>query len=213
MGRIRRTPPGPYSTPEYKLTPEGQLAIAEWLQQYPRPAALLHKTRRALYHAALRIVGEDELDALCLVGVTKAMLTWNPAVSKFTTYVARAIQNAVFDELRKADSQRAQRYGVRIQEMPVDPDNGAPFDVAESRDQSPAEQCELGIAVESAMRRQPRREQEILRMRFGLDGRTESTLNEVAAIFGISKERVRQLEVRAMRGLRKDLAIRSEGGF
>jgi RNA polymerase primary sigma factor len=48
------------------------------------------------------------------------------------------------------------------------------------------------------------REKEIIRYRYGLDGASQPmTLREVGAAMGVTKERVRQLEVRAMRKLRE----------
>jgi len=47
------------------------------------------------------------------------------------------------------------------------------------------------------------REATILRCRFGLDGGTEKTLEEVGAKFGVTRERVRQIQNLALRKLRK----------
>ena len=46
------------------------------------------------------------------------------------------------------------------------------------------------------------RERTILTLRFGLDGGGERTLEEVAEHFGLTRERIRQIEVRAMSKLR-----------
>jgi len=47
------------------------------------------------------------------------------------------------------------------------------------------------------------REAEIIRMRFGLDGGSERTLEEVGAMFDITRERVRQLQNLAITKMRK----------
>jgi RNA polymerase primary sigma factor len=47
------------------------------------------------------------------------------------------------------------------------------------------------------------REATILRCRFGLDGGTEKTLEEVGGKFGVTRERVRQIQNLALRKLRK----------
>lgn len=52
----------------------------------------------------------------------------------------------------------------------------------------------LGILTE--------REQQIIRLRFGLAGKPEMTLVELSELFGLTRERVRQLEIRALRKLR-----------
>jgi RNA polymerase primary sigma factor len=46
------------------------------------------------------------------------------------------------------------------------------------------------------------REQEVLRMRFGLDGNEGKTLQQIADELQVSRERVRQIEARALRRLR-----------
>ena len=46
------------------------------------------------------------------------------------------------------------------------------------------------------------REQKILRFRFGLDDGRSRTLEEVAVIFNVTRERIRQIEARALRKLR-----------
>jgi RNA polymerase primary sigma factor len=50
------------------------------------------------------------------------------------------------------------------------------------------------------------REAEILRMRFGLDGRDELTLDEVGKKFRVTRERVRQLQVQALKKIRHLMA-------
>jgi RNA polymerase sigma factor (sigma-70 family) len=46
------------------------------------------------------------------------------------------------------------------------------------------------------------REQEIIRLRFGLDCGEPRTLEEVGDSFGLTRERIRQIEARAMSKLR-----------
>jgi RNA polymerase primary sigma factor len=46
------------------------------------------------------------------------------------------------------------------------------------------------------------REERILRMRFGIGGMAEHTLEEVGQIFGVTRERIRQIEARALMKLR-----------
>ncbi len=49
------------------------------------------------------------------------------------------------------------------------------------------------------------REAEILRYRFGLDGDTEKTLEEVGRKFGVTRERIRQIQNVALLKLRKQI--------
>ena len=48
----------------------------------------------------------------------------------------------------------------------------------------------------------PPREAKVLRMRFGIDMNTEHTLEEVGKQFEVTRERIRQIEAKALRKLR-----------
>jgi len=58
------------------------------------------------------------------------------------------------------------------------------------------------VELAEAMNRLNPRMRRVLAMRFGLDGHTPKTLEEVGTDLGITRERVRQLESRALRELR-----------
>jgi RNA polymerase primary sigma factor len=60
----------------------------------------------------------------------------------------------------------------------------------------------LADAVEQALCELPPREQEIVRMRFGLDGEQPQTLDEVGRAFQVTRERVRQIEAKTLAKLR-----------
>lgn len=61
----------------------------------------------------------------------------------------------------------------------------------------------LKSTLQSLVQDLDEREANILRMRYGLDGENPMTLEEVGKILNISRERVRQIEVRALSKLRK----------
>ena len=46
------------------------------------------------------------------------------------------------------------------------------------------------------------REEKIIRLRFGLDDGSERTLEEVGQSFAVTRERIRQIEAKALRKLR-----------
>ena len=57
--------------------------------------------------------------------------------------------------------------------------------------------------IESALNRLPKREKEIVMMRFGVDGGETATLEEVGKQYSISRERVRQIQERAITRLKQ----------
>ena len=60
----------------------------------------------------------------------------------------------------------------------------------------------LHEAVEQVLGELNEREQEIVRMRFGLDGAQAKTLEEVGREFGVTRERIRQIEAKTLAKLR-----------
>ena len=60
----------------------------------------------------------------------------------------------------------------------------------------------LGDAILVALEELNDREKDVVRMRFGLDGGQPRTLEEVGRHFGVTRERVRQIEARTMAKLR-----------
>ena len=62
---------------------------------------------------------------------------------------------------------------------------------------------DLQQQTESVLKTLPRREQEVLRMRFGLRNGGEPTLAEVAQSFAVTRERIRQIEAAALHKLRE----------
>jgi RNA polymerase primary sigma factor len=67
---------------------------------------------------------------------------------------------------------------------------------------SAAEASILRDVVSAAIGCLTPREERILRMRFGIGGMAEHTLEEVGQIFGVTRERIRQIEARALMKLR-----------
>ncbi len=63
-------------------------------------------------------------------------------------------------------------------------------------------------AVREALESLPRREKIVLEMRFGLDGREQSTLEQVGSRLGVTRERIRQLEQSALARISKDTSLR-----
>ena len=51
----------------------------------------------------------------------------------------------------------------------------------------------------------PNREKKVIKMRKGLDGYNEMTLQQIGNIFGLTRERIRQIEAKGMRRLRHPL--------
>ena len=67
--------------------------------------------------------------------------------------------------------------------------------------------------IEKVLATLSKREESIIRLRFGLNDGCPRTLEEVGAIFNVTRERVRQIEVKALRKLRHPSRSKRLEGF
>ena len=75
-----------------------------------------------------------------------------------------------------------------------DPNIGSPAELATNQGLKDATRAVLGGLTT--------REAKVLRMRFGIDMNTDHTLEEVGKQFDVTRERIRQIEAKALRKLR-----------
>jgi RNA polymerase primary sigma factor len=71
-----------------------------------------------------------------------------------------------------------------------------------------AYQAMLRDKLNEILQDMPPREARVLRLRFGLDDGIEYTLEEVGQKFGLTRERIRQIEGKALRRLRHPRRVR-----
>ncbi|MGL5749339.1 MAG: sigma-70 family RNA polymerase sigma factor [Paraclostridium sp.] len=64
------------------------------------------------------------------------------------------------------------------------------------------EQHNLREKIDELLQGLSEQEQRVVRMRFGLDDDTPKTLEEIGKVFGVTRERIRQIEAKAIRKLR-----------
>jgi RNA polymerase primary sigma factor len=77
--------------------------------------------------------------------------------------------------------------------------------LVDDRAASPLDECadkELAETTRELLSCLQPREEKILRLRFGLDGQPAETLEKIGKTFNVSKERIRQIEKKALRKLR-----------
>jgi RNA polymerase primary sigma factor len=75
------------------------------------------------------------------------------------------------------------------------------------------EDSNLGDFIEDTFSTLTRREEKVIRLRFGLGDGTPRTLEEVGTIFKVTRERVRQIEAKALRKLRHPSRARKLKGY
>jgi RNA polymerase primary sigma factor len=92
------------------------------------------------------------------------------------------------------DSPVGEELDASLADLVADPRAIAPIEAATRR--------LLGEAVLAALDELDDREKDVVRMRFGLDGTDPQTLEQVGTHFGVTRERVRQIEARTMSKLK-----------
>ena len=83
---------------------------------------------------------------------------------------------------------------------------------AEKPDEKAAASMQKERVMEVLLTLTPR-EQEVLRLRYGLSGETPHTLEEVGRRFKVTRERIRQIEAKALRKMRHPSRLRKLEGF
>jgi RNA polymerase primary sigma factor len=77
--------------------------------------------------------------------------------------------------------------------------------IPDERQASPVDQASRQLLkdhLEEVLSTLSEREAKVLSLRFGLDGGQQRTLEEVGKVFGVTRERIRQIEAKALRKLR-----------
>lgn len=150
--------------------------------------------------------GQDDFISIGTIGLIKAVDTYDcTRTTRFASYASRCIENELRMQLRHT---RREAGTVSLQE-PLE--TGADSGMLTLADVLPdlatmEEDCELRDAA--AQLRQlvtalPEREQQILTLRYGLDGAVPQTQQQIAAQFGISRSYVSRLEKHALARLRR----------
>ncbi len=149
-----------------------------------------------------------------------------PAHVVDSLYRLRRAENALSVELGRdaTEEELAERLGTKLEDarrlrevgQPIASINarigGSDDDASEMGDLLPDQRSgddyarvEVGQweqTLVEAVRSLPEREARVLEMRHGLDGGSNRTLREVSEVLGISQERARQVEIKALRTIR-----------
>ena len=173
---------------------------------------LVEHNLRLVVYIARRFDGDrtnlEDLISIGTIGLMKAIGTYRADRNiKLATYASRCIENEILMHLRKIANQKAE---VSLDE-PINLDGEGNelllsdiLGTAEDDIQRPLEADAEVMVLRQVLTELPQREQEIVSMRFGLDGRKELTQKEVAQKMGISQSYISRLEKRILGKLRKE---------
>ena len=150
----------------------------------------------------------EDLISIGTIGLMKAVGTYRLEKKiKLATYASRCIENEILMYIRKTANQKTE---ISLDE-PINMDGeGNELLLAdilgtdEDAISRPLEEDVDKKVLRQALETLPPREQEIVFLRFGLEGRRELTQKEVAQAMGISQSYISRLEKRILQRLRKE---------
>lgn len=160
---------------------------------------LVHKLASQHTHAGHNL---DELKSDAHVSIMRAVEKFDYGRGfKFSTYATWAIVKNFARSIPDEHSHKM-RYMTGHDEL------------LDHRQDTHSDEADLLATAEQAKQRVNRllqhldpRTREVIRMRTGIDGSSEMTLEQIGQHFGITKERVRQINVRGMKQLRERAAM------
>ena len=154
-------------------------------------------------------VGLEDLISIGTIGLIKGISTYRREKNiKLATYCSRCIENEILMYIRKTAGQRVEVSLDEPINMDYDGNELLLSDILGTEEDVVTGRLEddVDLAVlRDALRQLPEREQQIIRMRYGLEGQQELTQKEVAEKLGISQSYISRLEKRIMVRLRKEM--------
>ena len=154
-------------------------------------------------------VNLEDLISIGTIGLIKAIGTYRRDKNiKLATYSSRCIENEILMHIRKISAQKAEVSLDEPINMDYDGNELLLSDILGTDENIVTghleDEVDL-ILLRKAVKELPSREQEIIWMRYGLEGRKELTQKEIAQKMGISQSYISRLEKRIMEKLKKEI--------
>ena len=150
----------------------------------------------------------EDLISIGTIGLMKAVSTYRLEKKiKLATYASRCIENEILMYIRKTANQKAEISLDEPINLDCDGNELLLSDILGTEEDMilrPLEEDVDRHVLRQALKTLPPREQEIVYLRFGLEGRKEMTQKEVAQEMGISQSYISRLEKRILLRLRKE---------
>ncbi len=179
-----------------------------------REPLIVHNLRLVVYIAKKFEspgAGTEDLISIGTIGLIKAVNTFSPEKNiKLATYASRCIENEILMYLRKSSQLKNE---VSIDEpLNTDRDGNELLlcDILGSDAEDINRNLEQEMERRMVLREVARlggREEQIMELRFGLNGNREHTQKQVAQLLGISQSYISRLEKKIIRQLKRSLEL------
>ena len=150
----------------------------------------------------------EDLISIGTIGLMKAIGTYRLEKKiKLATYASRCIENEILMYIRKTANQKSEISLDEPINMDCEGNELLLSDILGTDEDAISRPLEEDVdkkVLRQALEILPPREQEIVFLRYGLEGRKELTQKEVAQAMGISQSYISRLEKRILQRLRKE---------
>ena len=150
----------------------------------------------------------EDLISIGTIGLMKAIGTYRLEKKiKLATYASRCIENEILMYIRKTANQKTEISLDEPINMDCEGNELLLSDILGTDEDTISRPLEEDVdkkVLHQALETLPPREQEIVFLRYGLEGRRELTQKEVAQTMGISQSYISRLEKRILQRLRKE---------
>lgn len=196
-------------------TREEEVALLQRMEQGDKEARgeLIERNLRLVVYIARRFdntgVNVEDLISIGTIGLIKAVESFQLSKGiKLATYSSRCIENEILMHLRKIANQKTELSFDEPLNTDWDGNELLLSDVLGTDGDIVMRPIEAEVdqqLLRQSVSRLEEREQRIITMRYGLDGRPERTQKEVAEEMGISQSYISRLEKRIISRLKKEM--------
>lgn len=174
---------------------------------------LIERNLRLVAHVSKKYlstnIDQDDLISIGTIGLIKGINSFDTKKNiKLATYVARCIENEILMYIRSTKKHKAEVYLNEPIGKDSDDNEVTLIEVLENDERSIEDEIDIKLKIKKLYCKMKEvlkdREQKILEMRYGLDGRKPKTQNEIAYMMGISRSYVSRIETKAIGKLSKE---------
>ena len=195
------------------LSREEEAELLTRLDEESVRSRLIERNLRLVVYIARRFentgVGIEDLISIGTIGLIKAVGTFQPAKNiKLATYASRCIENEILMHLRKISGLKSEISFDEPLNTDYDGNELLLSDILGTEGDTVVKPLEEDVdrqLLAQALRKLTRREQTIITLRFGLDGKGERTQKDVADRLGISQSYISRLEKRIIARLKREI--------
>lgn len=198
------------------LTPEEEKICIQRMENGEEEARniLIERNLRLVAHISKKYLStnieQDDLISIGTIGLIKGINSFNSSKNiKLATYAARCIENEILMFIRSSKKNKAEVYLNEPIGKDSEDNEVTLIEVLENNERNIEEEIDIKLKIKKLYIKMKEvlkeREQKILELRYGLDGRKPKTQNEIADMMGISRSYVSRIETKAISKLSKEL--------